>query len=165
MRLLAIDTSMSSPGVAILSVKQGKATVKTVSHVKTTTANSHGLRADIIESWLTLFLAQHAKKGFDEVVREDFNGRSSTSNHPVFSAWSACDRALFKFGVEFTAPAITPSRVKLLVTGSGKADKHEVEAAVRKITGYTGPFATDDESDAVAIGLAHLIRKGVVRRE
>lgn len=163
MRLLAIDTSMSSPGVAILTVKNYQATVQEVSHVKTTTANSHGLRADIIESWLTLFLAQHARKGFEEVIREDYAGRTSASSHPVFSAWSACDRALHKFRITFTAQAITPTQVKKLVTGSGKAEKDEVEAAVRRITGYEGPFATDDESDAVAIGLAHLIRKGAIK--
>jgi crossover junction endodeoxyribonuclease RuvC len=39
----------------------------------------------------------------------------------------------------------------------GKAEKHEVETAVRKWTGYTGEFAKDDESDAAAIALAYLI--------
>jgi len=157
---------MSSPGVAILEVKKGKASVIAVSHVKTNSSRSHGLRAEIIESWLTLFLAKYTgAKGFDHITREDFSGRTSKQNHPVFSAWGSCDRALSKFGLEVTSPAISPSAVKKAVTGSGKAEKNEVEEAVRKITGYTGPFATDDESDAVAIGLAFLLMKGVIKNE
>ncbi len=49
------------------------------------------------------------------------------------------------------------------MVGKGKAEKHEVESAVRRWTGYTGEFACDDESDAVAIGLAYLIENGIVK--
>jgi crossover junction endodeoxyribonuclease RuvC len=139
-------------------------------------AQTHGLRADIIESWATLFIAKHANKGFTYITREDFQGQSSAQNYPVFAAWSGCERAVEKFGFKFdkftytqkngrkrTSLGVSPSQVKLLVTGNGKADKDEVADAVRRLTGFTGEFAVNDLSDSAAIGLAFLINEGVVK--
>ncbi|MED3839330.1 crossover junction endodeoxyribonuclease RuvC [Niallia circulans] len=164
MRVLAFDTSMSSPGVALLEVKNGKAKVLAVSHVKTTASQPHGLRAEIVEAWAVSFIHKHGAK-FDVIVREDFVGRTSKQAHPVYSAWGAIDQALNKFGLNFTTPAISQSAVKKAVVGVGKAEKDEVAAAVREWTGYTGEFACDDESDAVAIGLAYLINSKIITKE
>lgn len=177
-RVLAFDTSMTQPGVAILEVKRGKPSIVDMSYITTDAkTQTHGLRADLIESWATLFIAKHAKKGFDFVTREDFQGQSSTQNYPVMAAWSGCERAVEKFGFKFdkftytlkngrkkTALGIGQSQVKLLVVGIGKADKSEVAQAVREWTGYDGEFAVDDMSDAAAIGLAYLINEGIIKK-
>jgi crossover junction endodeoxyribonuclease RuvC len=163
-KILAFDTSMSCPGVAVVEVTRGKPIVVAVSHVVTDSKQPHGLRAEIVEAWATLFIAKHGAK-FDTIVREDFQGRSSRQNHPVFSAWGAIDQALNKFGLAFTSPAISQSDVKKTVVGNGKAEKDEVAAAVRRLTGYKGEFVTDDESDAVAIALAWAIKNGLIKRE
>ena len=180
MRVLSWDTSLSLPGVAIIEVKNGKPRIVALSHVKTDSkTQSHGLRADIVESWATLFLAEHVgKNGFDVCIREDFNGQSSTQNYPVFAAWSGIERAMDKFGLKFdkwteelkggrkkTSLGPSPSKVKLIVCGSGKAEKPEIAEMVRKLTGYGGEFATFDESDAAAIGLAYLIREKLLKTE
>jgi crossover junction endodeoxyribonuclease RuvC len=161
-RILSFDTSMSRPGVAVIEIKRNKPHIVATSHVITTASQPHGLRAEIIESWATLFVAEHGAK-FDEIVREDFQGRSSRQNHPVFSAWGAVDQALNKFGLNFTTPAISQSKVKRLVVGKGKAEKDEVERAVRQLTGYKGEFGSDDESDACAVGLAYAIEQGLIK--
>lgn len=179
MRVLAFDTSLSLPGVAIIEIKRGKPTITALSHVKTDSkTQTHGLRADIVESWATLFIADHiGKNGFDVIIREDFNGQSSSQNYPVFAAWSGIERAKEKFdlppfakwtevqknGRKKTSLGPSPSKVKLIVAGSGKAEKHEVADAVRRWTGYAGEFATPDESDACAIGLAYLINEGIIK--
>jgi crossover junction endodeoxyribonuclease RuvC len=147
-----------------------------MSNVKTDASQPHGLRTEIIEAWATMFIAKHISKGFDVVIREDFHGQSSAQNYPVFASWSGVERACDKFGLTFAKWAeprksgrdklllgIPQSKVKLLVVGKGKAEKHEVADAVRKLTGYTGEFATDDCSDAAAIGLAYLIREGLIK--
>lgn len=171
LRILAFDTSMTSPGVAVIEVTKRKPTIKALSHVKTSTTHTHGLRADIVESWATLFLAKHSAKPFDYVSREDFNGRTSAQNYPVFAAWSGIQRAAEKFDVTFdmwqepgkrATLGPTPSKVKLLVCGKGSADKAQVESAVRMYTGYTGDFVTDDESDAAAIALAVALKHGLI---
>lgn len=179
MRILAFDTSLSLPGVAIIEVKRGKPVIIALSHVRTDSkTQSHGLRADIVESWATLFIAdQIGKNGFDIVIREDFHGQSSSQNYPVFAGWSGVERACDKFGLTFskwhevdkkgkkkTLLGIPQSKVKLIVVGKGIAEKNEVADAVRRLTGYTGEFATSDESDACAIGLAYLINEGLIAK-
>jgi crossover junction endodeoxyribonuclease RuvC len=164
-RILAFDTSLSSPGAAIVEVSAGKPRIIAVSHVKTDSKQPHALRAELVEAWATMFIAEHIGRGFDVIIREDFVGRTSKQSHPVHAAWSSCDRALHKFGLNFTAPPISQSRVKSLVTGSGKAEKADVERAVRELTGYTGEFAADDESDACAVALAYAIENGLIKRK
>jgi crossover junction endodeoxyribonuclease RuvC len=165
MRVLAFDTSMGAPGIAVVEVKAGRARIIDVSHVRTDSSQPHGLRAEIVEAWATLFIAKHVSKGFAAIVREDFVAKTSKTGHPVYSAWGSCDKALNKFGLNFTTPAISQSAVKKAVVGVGKAEKHEVETAVRRWTGYTGEFAKDDESDAAAIALAYLIREKIIKTE
>lgn len=174
-RVLAFDTSLGAPGVAIVEFKKGVPTIIDKSHVKTDSKQAMTLRADIVEAWATLFIASHVGKSFDYVSREDFHGMSSQQNYPVFSSWAATERAVHKHDYEFdkyvyytktgkrkSAHGISQSRAKTLVVGKGKAEKHEVETAVRELTGYTGDFAKDDESDAVCIALAFGIQHGLM---
>ena len=174
-RVLAFDTSLTSPGVAILTVdKRGKPVITAMSHVKPDVKSPYALRADIVESWATLFIAEH-KLPFDYVVREDFHGMSSAQNYPVFAAWTGTELAAHKFGLTFdkhvtetktgrkkTKQGMSQSEIKRIVVGKGKADKDEVAEAVRRWTGYSGEFACDDESDACAVGLAKLIHEGLI---
>ena len=181
MRILAFDISLTCPGAAVVEVATqgrhaGKPRVIAVSHVKPNTKANHALRSDIVESWATLFIADHiGTGGFTYVVREDFHGLSSAQNYPVFAAWTGVERATHKFGLTFdkytveirnkrkkTTLGMSQSAIKLAVVGKGRAEKTEVADAVRRWTGYDGVFATDDESDACAVGLAKLIREGVI---
>jgi crossover junction endodeoxyribonuclease RuvC len=175
-RILAFDTSLGAPGVAIVEFKKGKAKIIDKSHIKTDGKQPLTLRAEVVEAWATLFIARHVKKDFTFVYREDFHGMSSKQNYPVFSAWAATERAVHKHDYEFdtfvyfdkkgkrkTGHGISQSRAKSLVVGKGnKVSKDETEEAVRKITGYTGEFAKDDESDACCIALACGIQLGLI---
>ncbi|MGG2024252.1 hypothetical protein AB1282_00440 [Gottfriedia sp. S16(2024)] len=177
-RILSFDISLSSPGVAIVDIANGKPKIIAMSHVKTDSKQPHPLRTDIVESWATLFIAKHIGKGFDYVIREDFHGQSSGQNYPVFAAWSGVDRAVSKFGLTFDKwqevgrggrvkwlLGIPQSKVKKLVVGVGKAEKNEVAEAVRKWTGYSGEFVVDDESDSAAIAVAYGIQAKLITKE
>lgn len=174
-RILSFDTSLSCPGSSIVEFKNGKPKVIDVSHVKTESKQPLALRSEIVEAWSTLFIAKHVKKGFDVVAKEDFHGMSSAQNYPVFSAWAAIERSVYKHDYEFdrytyftdkgkrkTSYGISQSRAKTLVVGKGKAEKHEVDAAVRELTGFSAEFSTNDESDAVCIALAYGIQRGLM---
>lgn len=56
---------------------------------------------------------------------------------------------------------IGPKAVKKAITGNGLAEKDEVAAA---LPGFVGDwdYACDDESDAVAVGVAWLIQQGLI---
>ena len=53
---------------------------------------------------------------------------------------------------------IAPTTVKKLLTGSGKAEKSEVAESLVRYVGAL-EYETDDESDAVAVGIAWLIQQ------
>lgn len=163
-RILAVDTSLTCCGVSVVDISKGKATVKNVSHYAPSAKYPLVLRAELMEAWATLYVSIYCKRGVDVIVRENFKGQTSIQNHPVHSAWSSWDRALLKFGLEFTDKPISPLSVKKTVTGSGKAEKDVVAKHVRKLTGYEGEFATDDESDAVAIALAYALQNGLMKK-
>ena len=56
---------------------------------------------------------------------------------------------------------IAPTTVKKLLTGSGKASKEEVAAALERFVGKQ-EYAVDDESDAVAVGIAWLASQNLI---
>ncbi len=54
----------------------------------------------------------------------------------------------------------TPNQVKLAVTGSGKADKRQVQLMIARLLGLPGVPEPDDAADALAIALCHLHTRG-----
>lgn len=76
------------------------------------------------------------------------------------------DLALENLSSGRTFDELPPLTVKKQVTGSGRAKKDEVAAALPQYVGNQ-TYETDDESDAVAVGIAWLLKNGyeVKKRE
>jgi crossover junction endodeoxyribonuclease RuvC len=53
----------------------------------------------------------------------------------------------------------TPQEVKLSVTGTGSADKQQVQRMLALVLGLAEPITQDNVADAVAIALAHAQRE------
>ena len=49
----------------------------------------------------------------------------------------------------------SPADIKIAVTGYGKSDKNQVIFMVNKLIGVPDGKSSDDEYDAIAIGLTH----------
>ncbi|EIZ3974198.1 crossover junction endodeoxyribonuclease RuvC [Listeria monocytogenes] len=161
-RILAFDISLGQPGVALVEIRNGQATIIDKSNIKTTTKDSAAVRASIVYAWAVHFIERNRGKGFDFVVRELFQGRTWKQNAPVFSAWAAVDQALNVFDLTYTDEPITPGTHFKAVVGNGKASKQEVAEAVRIWTGFEGEFASDDESDACSLALYKAIKGGLI---
>ncbi|MGO1136498.1 crossover junction endodeoxyribonuclease RuvC [Bacillus subtilis] len=164
-RILALDIS-TNPGFAVLEVKRLKSGPRInlvhVTSVSTTSQSPDSRRYSYIEAATTMVLHEYGP--FDVVVREHFTGgRNKRSTQTVFGAWAVIDMALGKYGYKADVE-ITPKTVKKDITGNGSASKDEVEAGVRRMLALPDEFTfrTDDESDAVAIGLSYMVREGVI---
>lgn len=121
------------------------------------------MRYRLIEAHALLFFREH-RPFTGAIAREIWPpSRNYAQNDKVHGAWSAVDRALASLGLAVAAN-ITPTSVKKIVTGSGKAEKADVAQAVRKWLRLPDDyrFATDDESDAAAVILAHLISENLI---
>ena len=60
---------------------------------------------------------------------------------------------------------IPPTTIKSIIAGYSRASKEEVEEGVRELLPEHQKemeFYSDDESDAVAVGLTYCIRKGLL---
>ncbi len=57
---------------------------------------------------------------------------------------------------EIPVTEYTPNQVKLAVTGSGRADKHQVQEMVRRLLRLQELPRPDDAADGLAIALCHI---------
>lgn len=165
-RYAGLDLSLTSPGFAVVDVKNRVPTLVATSIVKTDAGEARPLRYEVIEAHALLFFREH--KPDSEIIREVWPpARNYDQNDKVHGAWSAVDRALSRLGYE-VADNLTPPNVKKLVTGNGRAEKDVVAEAVRRIL-RLGPdykFAAGyDDSDALAVILAYLIRENLIDTE
>lgn len=96
-------------------------------------------------------------KNADVFVRERGFSRFKTGTQTLFKVVGAADMALWKTK-QTVFDEIPPATVKKLIAGKGNATKEEVAAALPPIVGYRH-YACDDESDAVAVGIAWYISK------
>lgn len=163
LRIFAIDTSFTAPGVAIIEIINRVPTLIAVDHLKPRGDEPYVLRAKHIESWLHLFVRKH--RPFDVVVRESFNAKFERTNYPVFTAWASCDRVLYDFGYVIVEPTVSPTTVKrLMADQTRKVTKQQVEDGVRQFVelpvGFT--FKNDGESDAVGIALSWALENGLI---
>lgn len=169
-RYLGLDLSLS-PGVATIEVRKGadgrsQPYLIAAESVATSTEDNDAVRSLTVES----FIARHiyANRPYVTVLREDFTaGRNKRATQTIFNAWAAADRALHTYGytVNDVKPPLSPTSVKKLVAGSGKAEKPEVAAGVRKLLRLADDYkfaAGYDDSDALAVILAYLIREELI---
>jgi crossover junction endodeoxyribonuclease RuvC len=169
MRILGIDTSYASPGMAVIEIKKGIPKLVAASHVKTDGKYAklgHEARNAMIRSWTILFCREHYP--FDIVVREKFNSQSVDITRKVFGAWREMDSALATLGYHETPETATPGQWMKVVVGKGKPSKEEIEAAVKKYVGdvefaTSGKGGTYDESDAAGLALWWAIKEGLIK--
>ncbi len=159
--MVAADLSLRAPGFCILKIEnQNIISISTSSLNRKTEKVSHGELLDGIMKHLQGLLENEdpAKTFF---VREAaFNSRGAQSEIGIFEGVGMTTWVLWKFGAEWQQ--IYPVSVKKLVTGSGKADKQQVADALKKYVGEH-TYASDDESDATAVGIAWLIQQGQIQ--
>lgn len=155
-----------SPGLAVIDVKARIPTLIYAGSVATSTDDNDAIRSSVVETFVAANI--YAYRPFDLVLREDFtSGRNKRATQTIFNAWAAADRALHTYGytAHDTKPPLAPTSVKKLVTGSGKAEKDVVAVHVRRILRLHPdyPFkAGYDDSDALAVVLAYLIREKLI---
>jgi crossover junction endodeoxyribonuclease RuvC len=165
LRVLGLDLSLTSPGFAIIEMKNGKPRLIKTANFVTDSGTVQALRYEEIEAFTLLFIREN--KPFDVIAREIWPpSRNYAQNNKIHGAWAAVERALSRYGYEVNEH-LTPSNVKKLVTGSGTAKKPEVAEHARRLLGLGDDykFDSDDHSDAAGIALAYLIREGLIKTE
>lgn len=162
-KILAMDLSLNLPAFAVVSVCDGVPHIITVCHVdnkkhtKWTQAQKIKATADMLRK----LLCEHSD--VDVVVRERGFSRFAQTTQALFRVVGVSDLVAYEELDVKQVEEIPPTTVKSIVGGYGKATKEEVEEGLRTMLpdhqkDYV--FATDDESDAVAVAVTYAYKKG-----
>lgn len=150
---------MNSTGWAVLSVdKDGIVRYVDSGVIIANTELSHGQR---LREQRNKFEEILLKYNPTHIAREAGFSRHIKSTQVLFKAYGVAE----EFFAEKDLVEYSAATIKKYTTGKGKASKEEVEAAIRKALNMASfKFKTDDESDAVAVALTHLIKLGAYRK-
>ncbi|MDA2128710.1 crossover junction endodeoxyribonuclease RuvC [Bacillus cereus] len=157
-RFLGLDMSLASAGVAVIDLVDGELRIVHKQRIKTNPKQRHGERLHKIAAELKSVMLEY--QPFDTVVREQGFSRFAKTTQALFKVIGVSDLVLRDYAIV----EISPTTIKRIMTGDGKADKEAVERAVRKIMRLDDDyiFLSDDESDACAIVLTHLIQSNLI---
>jgi len=158
--ILAMDLSLSSPAFAVLDYdKSGQVKLIHKSHVdnKKMAKKSHGERLTAIANELNYVLTMYP---ITEVVREKGFSRYAKTTQILFKVVGVSDLSVYNH-VGLDIAEIPPTTIKKSLAGSGYAEKQAVADALEEYVGAQ-VYANDDESDAVAVGICYLMKKGII---
>ncbi len=159
MLILALDLSLNGTGYAVLSYNEG-----IVDIVEKGVINNHkvpttliGKKLFNIESQLNELFDRY--QYFNSIVKEaSFNTTRIKSTQKTFMVLGVVTEACYKNGYS-DIKEYSATTVKKHIAGSGKSEKQEVKDNLKYFVGVQD-YKTNDESDAVAVGITHLLQNG-----
>lgn len=161
-----MDLSLNLPAMAVLEIRDGRPWIVDTYYVdnKKKTKYTTAQKLSEIAGELAFIAKEHTD--IVHIVREKGFSRFANTTQLLFRVVGVSDLA----GIELfnckDIEELTPTTIKRLIAGNGKADKQEVEDGVRELLAPEQKeykFYSDDVSDAVAVGLAYYIKKGLLK--
>lgn len=129
----------------------------------------HGLKLaefrDLISTEIRFWIEQGVGTNNIHFVRERGFSRFATETQTIFRMVGVTDLVLWDVA-RTSFEQLAPKEVKRLITDDGRATKEKVCETLPQFVGEQ-EYKTDDESDAVAVGIAWLLKSGhiVKKRE
>jgi crossover junction endodeoxyribonuclease RuvC len=154
-RVLAIDPGYERMGIAILEKQNRKEVVLFSDCVKTKTSMPHSGRLAL----LSVAIETCVKEWKPDVCATEslFFGKNRKTAILVAEARGAILSTVARLNLPVSE--YFPMEVKIAVTGHGGSDKKQVEFMLKKLVNIEKKIEHDDEYDAIAIGLTHLISR------
>lgn len=116
---------------------------------------SHGQKLQRICTTLCDLMAKHQPT---VVIREKGVTRFNKATQAIFRVVGIADYAVW-ISSSTVCVEIGITEAKKLITGNGRAEKEQVATAVMQYLTAPVEFAVDDESDAVAVGVAYCLKQ------
>ena len=142
-------------GYALLDAATDPATIRECGLVPVSSAASAAERLLAIADALDALIARHAPRAI-ALERLYFNKNAKTAMRVAEARGVAL---LCAARAHLAVAEYTPQEVKLSVTGSGGADKKQVQRMLALVLALAEPIGQDNVADAVAIALAHAQRE------
>jgi len=151
--VVGIDPGLNRTGYAVMSRPDGKLVLHEAGVVRSTSGRSLAERVAEIGNGLAEVLAEYRPEVL--AIEQVF----SLTRNPKSALLMAHARgAILMTAVDGGARVVhyTPTQIKKLLTGSGKADKDQVGRVVQAELGLDAPPSPHDVSDACAVAICHL---------
>lgn len=165
-KILSMDLSLNLPAMAVLEVRDGEPWIVETYYVDNKKKTKHTTAQKLQEIAGELARISEEHPDIEHIVREKGFSRFANTTQLLFRVVGVSDLA----GIELfdckDIEELTPTTIKRLVAGNGKADKQEVEDGVRELLTPEQrniKFYSDDVSDAVAVGIAYYMKKGLLK--
>lgn len=152
--ILGIDPGTTGMGYAILDRRTEPPTILDRGIIPTPHGGTAGERLAAIADAIDGLIVAH-RAGALAVERLYFN-RNARTAMAVAEARGIALLCAAKRGLEVAE--YTPQEVKLSVTGTGSADKRQVQRMLAVVLALPHPITQDNVADAVAIALTHAQR-------
>ena len=161
MRVLGIDPGLTRCGAAVVEGAPGRRLVPCYYGVLTTPVDADiSVRLAALEREILDLVSTHEP---DVIAVERVFSQQNVRS--VMGTAQAAAMALLVAGRLGLPVALhTPTEVKAAVTGSGRADKAQVNAMVVRLLGLAAPPKPADTADALAIAICQVWRGGAQRR-
>ena len=159
-QLVAVDPSLRRPGFCLLQYHADTRSVELLRRdiVPNKTKTKFKKRGEIINEIGKMFLDYITPKIVQVIVRERGFSRFNAETQAYHAVIGALEMILWD-RKEMWFQELVPKSVKKIITGSGLASKEEVAGALDNYLEHP-IWRADDESDAVAVGIAWLIENG-----
>lgn len=158
MRVLAVDASLRSTGVAVLEENAGKQRALYFGLIQNKPALAPSSCLVAIHERMAELIREHEPDccALESVIY--------VQSYKTAIALGAARGAAILAAAERGVPVFeyTPTRIKQATVGRGGADKGQVAFMVRALLGLTST-PQNDEADALAIGLTHLRAQAAAR--
>lgn len=147
--LYGLDLSMANTGIAIFDIDTYEPIV--ITSIATKDKDEHGDRLHTQREYMKDLISKYPP--YEVAIEKGFT-MHNTSTQVIYRVHGVAQELFHEYPQTYYAP----TTVKKLITGNGKANKDIVQKYILKEYPYI-EFENTDESDAVAIGLSHLIKK------
>jgi crossover junction endodeoxyribonuclease RuvC len=160
-RVLGVDPGLTRCGIGVVDGEPGRgAALVEVGVLRTPTADHVAARLTALERAFGDWIERHQP---DAVAVERVFSQANVRT--VMGTAQAGAVAIVVAGRRGIPVALyTPSEVKAAVSGSGRADKHQVTFMVTRLLALPEPPRPADAADALALALCHLWRGPALAR-
>ncbi len=155
-RIIGIDPGLAKIGFGIIDSENNKYVHVAHGTLPTDSSDSTDIRLDAIYKGLCSILTKY--KPEEAGVESLFFSKNISSALPVAQARGVIILALKHCEVKVFN--YSPLAIKMSVTGSGSADKHQMQQMVKIILGLKKISDTDHSADALAAAVCHLNNRG-----
>ena len=150
--ILGIDPGMHETGWAVLDGQPSSPRLVASGVIRTLPGTPLPERLKAIHAELAVVLAGHRIK--ECAIEEMFFTTIATTVRATLQARGVALLAIAQAGHAVTE--YNPKTVKLSLTGSGRAEKAQMQTVVQKALGLADKLRPNDVADAAAIALCHL---------